>query len=1180
MKPYDHAKIEKKWQSYWEKKKLNVARENTKKPKFYGLIEFPYPSGDGLHVGHIRSNTAMDIIARKRRAEGFEVLYPIGWDAFGLPTENYAIKTGIQPSIVTKNNTNIFRKQLKALGFSFDWSREVNTTDPEYYKWTQWIFLKFLEKGLAYKKKMAINWCPKDKIGLANEEVVDGKCERCGTVVEKREKEQWMLAITKYADRLDRDLDPKRVLIGTRNPAKVKMIRACFAGVAGIELVTFDDIPKVDDSALVEGDDFLENAKKKSEFYFQKTGLPTISTDHILWIEKWPENNGFMVHMRKHANPTSQRATDEEVVTFLKNFLTGVGGESKANFHYAVAYTDEKGTFVKDEVPANYILQNNEQAKSYWPGYPTEALLKDAKTGVFKADQSDEVRYVRIAKMFKEHFVSRILGDKTPIEYLEKIRIQQKNWIGRSEGVNFKCTIKDLGIDVEMYNSVPQTYRAETFTVIAPEHALVPRLVAGTKYEKPVMDFVAQLKLKRAEKDFDAEKEMEGIFIGRYIENYAGTGRDLPIWIASYVVADYGTGIVNASVHDERDYKFAKKFNIPLHPVAEPLFVKTDGVDAARKNLPFIEREVISAIVKHWSEDKYIGLKWKKVDWDTFITGGVEKGQTPEEAARMEVMEETGYKNLKLIRKLSRTHSKFFHVPKNENRFAHFDNFLFQLVDEEKLEISNEEMAKHEVVWLTPKELETFRLPEGHRLIWGEVQGIEKPVIKNGILTEPAEFKGREWNEVRTDIIDYLVKEGYASRAVHYKLRDWVFSRQRYWGEPIPVIHCDVCGVVPVPEKDLPVKLPKVKNYKPTDTGESPLSAIDKWVNVKCPKCKGPAKRETDTMPNWAGSSWYYIAYAMHKNLKSKILNLKSSGNLFRYWLPVDWYNGGMEHTTLHLLYSRFWHKFLFDLKLVPTSEPYLKRTSHGLILGEGGAKMSKSVGNVVNPDTLIKQFGADTLRLYEMFMGPFDQHIAWSTESMIGPRRFLEKVWKLFQKTEITNSKKQIAGKLQATNYKLQTLLHRTIKKVGDDIEAMRFNTAVSAIMILVNEMEKEESVSRVDYESVLKLLSPFVPHITEELWFGLGNNPTSSRLRGARKSIHLESWPVFDPIIARKGAKTIAISVNGKMRATMEVEGELNEGEAREKSLAMPEIKKWTDGKEIKRVIYVKDRLINIVV
>lgn len=1164
MKEYDHKKIESKWQKYWESKKLNQAKDFSKKKKFFGLIEFPYPSGSGLHVGHIRSNTAMDIIARKRRAEGYEVMYPIGWDAFGLPTENYAIKTGIHPAIVTKQNTNNFRNQLKALGFSFDWSREINTTDPSYYRWTQWIFLRFLEKGLAYKKKMAINWCPNDKIGLANEEVVDGKCERCGTVVEKKDKEQWMLAITKYADRLDKDLDRKRILIGTRNEAKVKMIKTCFSNVPGLELISLGDLPNVDDSALVEGDDFKENAKLKSEFYFRQTGIPTISTDHILWIEKWPENNGFMIHMRKHANPKSERATDEEVLSFFKNFISGVGGSSKANFHYAISFTDAKGTMVVDEVPHHYILQS-EQSKQYWPGYPAEALLKDVDTGVFKSEQPDDVRYAKVKDLLEKKFAPRIFGGGAPIDYLEKIKIQQKNWIGRSEGVNFKCKIKDLNLEVEMYNSVPQTYRAETFTVIAPEHKLIHQLVVGTKYEEPVLKFIEELKRKRSDKDFDAEKEMEGIFTGRYIENYAGTGRDLPIWIASYVVADYGTGIVNASAHDERDYKFAKKFGIPLRPVAEHLSVKTEGFDAVRMDLPLVEREAISAIVKHWSEDKYIGLKWKKADWDTFITGGVEKGQTSEEAARAEIMEETGYQNFKLVKKLARMHSQFFHVPKNENRFAHFDNFLFQLTDGERKEVSDEEKAKHEVVWLTKEELETFRLPEGHRLIWEQVLGVEKPIIKNGILTEPEEFKGREWNEVRADIIDYLEKKGFAKRSVNYKLRDWVFSRQRYWGEPIPVIHCEKCGIVPVPEKNLPVKLPDVKNYKPTDTGESPLSTISKWVNVGCPRCKGKARRETDTMPNWAGSSWYYLAYAMNKNLNSKKLDLKYSADLLKYWTPVDWYNGGMEHTTLHLLYSRFWHKFLFDIGLVPTNEPYIKRTSHGLILADGGVKMSKSLGNVVNPEELIKTFGADTLRLYEMFIGPFDQPVAWSTESMIGPRRFLEKVFRLKAKV----NSKNVSGS-ESKNLDLDVLLNRTVKKVDEDIESMRFNTAVSALMVLVNDFEKRDSISKFNYEILLRILAPFAPHITEELWSQLGH----------KKSIHVEPWPKYNFKLISQGRVTIVVQINGKVRANLVVDGDLSEEDVKKQAMLLPEVKKWLSSGSVKREIYVKGRLLNFVV
>lgn len=804
---YNHAKIETKWQKYWEKNKFYRASDKSSK-NYYTLVEFPFPSGAGLHTGHTRSYTAMDAVSRKKRAEGYNVLFPIGWDAFGLPTENYAIKTGIQPQKATKQNTDVFRRQLKSLGISFDWSREVNTTDPKYYKWTQWIFLQMYKKGLAYKSKMLINWCPKDKIGLANEEVVNGCCERCGTIVEKREKEQWMLAITKYADRLDKDLDT--------------------------------------------------------------------------------------------------------------------------------------------------------------------------------------------------------------VDYWDKIKIQQRNWIGRSEGVNFKCVVKDLDIKLEMYNSVPQSYFAETFTVIAPDHPLVPQLVKGTKYEKDVMDFVRDIEKRKAANKFDTEKEMEGIFTGRYIKSFADTGKDLPIWIASYVVSTYGTGIVNCSAHDTRDFAFAKKYDIPLHPVTFP----ADPVEALKvKNLEYC-----------YAKDP------------------------------------------------------------------------------------------------------------------------------NGVMHEPKQFEGRRWKEVREDVINHLVKNDLAERKVNYKLRDWVFSRQRYWGEPIPLIHCEKCGWQPVPEKDLPVKLPAVKKYEPTDDGESPLAAISSWVNTKCPKCKGKAKRETDTMPNWAGSSWYYLRYVDPKNSKVFADKEKISN-----WMPVDWYNGGMEHTTLHLLYSRFWHKFLYDIGAVDTIEPYQKRTSHGLVMAEDGIKMSKSKGNVINPDDLVKLYGADTLRVYQFFMGPFDQAIAWDTNNMIGSRRFIERVFNM------GIGLKKEGGSISKET---ESLIHRTIKKVGEDIENLGFNTAISALMILLNALEKE-NIDASHYEILLKLIAPFAPHIADEMWSTFGH----------KKSIHLEAWPQFDQIKLVSDSFKITIQINGKLRGVLETNN-TEEAFVLNAVMEKPEIKKHLEGKEILKTIYIKNRLVNYVV
>ncbi len=810
---YDHNKIEKKWQTRWEKQQVFAAKNNDVRKKFYALIEFPYPSGEGLHVGHPRSYTAMDIVARKRRMEGYNVLYPIGFDSFGLPTENYAIKTGRPPAEITKENIANFTRQLKRLGFSFDWDRAVTTSDPAYYRWTQWIFLQLFKHGLAYKAKMPINWCPACKIGLANEEVVNGGCERCGAPVEEREREQWMLAITKYADK------------------------------------------------LLEG-------------------------------------------------------------------------------------------------------------------------LKD-------------------------------------VDYIERAKVQQQNWIGRSEGVQYKQRVKDLGIEVEAYDSVPQTFMAQTFAVIAPEHPLVKKLVQGTEYEKSVTQFVHEYARRKRGGKLDLEKEMDGIFTGRYVDNPFGTG-DLPIWIASFVVYEYGTGFVNCSAHDERDFAFAKKYGIPLKPVMFPK-------DAERA------KEV------------------KSLD------------------------------------------------------FCYHHN-------------------------------------------------------EEGILQEPKEFHGRKWGEVREDIINYIEKNGFGYRKVQYKLRDWVFSRQRYWGEPIPLVYCEACVAwVPLPEDQLPLELPRVEKYQPTDTGESPLAAMHDWVQTTCPRCGGPAQRETDTMPNWAGSSWYFLRYCDPDNKKEF-----ASKESLQYWTPVDWYNGGMEHVVLHLLYSRFWNLFLYDIGVVPTKEPYTKRTSHGLIMAEDGEKMSKSRGNVVNPDAVIEQVGADTLRLYEMFMGPFDQTVPWSTDGIMGVRRFVEKVWRLFERygeVELPNG--------SSTSDSIDRLLHKTIKKVTEDIEAMKFNTAISAMMIFVNEAQAS-GITKEQGEVFLKILSPFAPHVAEELWEQLGH----------KESISRESWPTYDPALCVDEEVELVIQVNGKLRDRVRVPVDITEENAKARALMSDKIKPWIEGKKIEKVVFVKGRLVNIVV
>lgn len=842
MKEYNPQKIEPKWQKYWEKTAMYQAKDFDKRPKKYILIEFPYPSGDGLHVGHVRSYSALDAVARKKRMEGYNVLYPIGWDAFGLPTENYAIKTGIHPEKVTKKNTEIFRKQLKRLGLSFDWSREINTTDPKYYKWTQWIFLKFFEKGLAYKNKIPINWCPSCKTGLANEEVVNGRCERCKTEVERREISQWMLKITAYAERLLKDLEK--------------------------------------------------------------------------------------------------------------------------------------------------------------------------------------------------------------VDYLDKIKAQQINWIGRSEGTTVKFRILDSQLQIEVFTTRVDTLFGVTALVIAPEHKLIEVLKNQIKNWDEVQEYIIQAKKKSELERTDLEKEKTGMPLKGIFAVNPANNEKIPVWVGDYVIGTYGGGAVMVvPAHDKRDYVFAKKYGLEIRKVIKPRQKKA-VLPTGKQNTKYKPDEVF-------------------VDYGILINSGQFSGMTSEKAIK--------------------------------------------------------------------------------------------------------------------EITKWLEKQGLGKASVQYKLRDWVFSRQHYWGEPIPLVFCENCkkeverlkkegreknekfsigemlnpGWVSVPDSNLPVTLPRVEKYKPTGTGESPLAAIKDWVNTKCPKCGGPARRETDTMPNWAGSSWYFLRYCDPHNDKS-LADYKK----LEYWLPVDLYNGGMEHTTLHLLYSRFWHKFLYDIGVVPTPEPYAKRRSHGIVLAEDGRKMSKSFGNVINPDEVVEGYGADSLRLYEMFMGPFDQAINWSTQGLEGCYRFLKRIWALFF------NKNKIGEK---TTKELLQKLHQTIKKVGDDLENMKFNTAVASMMSFVNLwQEKDNVLSKEDAEKFLKILAPFTPHICEELWQFLGH----------KNSIFKEKWPEYDPKLVKKETFELVIQINGKVRDKVEVDADISEEEAKKIVLKREKIKKWIGNQKPKKVIFVKGKLINIVI
>nr|MBA3706149.1 class I tRNA ligase family protein [Bacteroidota bacterium] len=705
-----------------------------------------------------------------------------------------------------------------------------------------------------------------------------------------------------------------------------------------------------------------------------------------------------------------------------------------------------------------------------------------------------------------------------------------------------------------IFTTRPDTIFGATYLVLAPEHPLVKHFIHQASNATEIDDYLKKTSDKSEIERTTEGKEKSGVEIKGVKAINPATGEEIPIYVADYVLAHYGTGAIMAvPAHDERDFEFAKKFNLQIREVLAPYFVDPDNLPV--KGKPVQRRNNIRCIIKHWSEDKYLCIKWKPEHYGGktyLVTGGVEEGEDPIKSAIREIQEETGYQNVKFVQDVPGTfHAEYYAGHKGVNRYAVVKAFVFDLENGEHKEKSDEDKKLHDNVWVSKTDLKKEVQGAEVAFLLDRFLGNDKPYTGEAELINSGKFSGMKSEEAKKAI----TKSVGGKIVTTYKLRDWIFSRQRYWGEPIPMIHCDKCGWVPVPEKDLPVKLPDVKNYLPTDTGESPLAQITKWVNTKCPQCKGPAKRETDTMPNWAGSSWYYLRYADPHNKKAFAARKKLDS-----WIPVDWYNGGMAHTTLHLLYSRFWHKFLYDLKLVPEAEPYQKRTSHGLIMAEGGEKMSKSKGNVVNPDPITETYGADTLRLYEMFMGPFDQPVAWSMEGIIGPRRFLEKVWRLQEK---------VVPKWPF-DAELESIIHKTIKKVSDDIEAMSFNTAVSSMMILVNEMDKKEKIALSYYKHVLQLLAPFAPFITEEIWANLGN----------KKSIHLEDWPKYSEAKMKTAEIKIIVQVNGKMRGEFMASPEISENEAEQKAQNVPGIEKWIEGKEVKRVVYVKGRLVNIVI
>lgn len=946
MKSYNPHDIEPKWQSIWAETGIYKAIDFDERPKYVMLTEFPYPSGDGLHSGHAREYTLGDVMARYKRMQGYNVLYPMGYDAFGLPTENYAIKTGVSPQEATATNVANFRKQFDSLGMSIDWDRQVNTTDPDYYRWTQWLFLQFHKAGLAYQKEMAINWCPKEKTGLANEEVVNGRHERCGTLVEKKLLKQWMLGITQYADRL----------------------------------------------------------------------------------------------------------------------IDGLKG----------------------------------------------------------------------------------------LDYPDRISSQQVNWIGRSEGAEIDFTAGDQTITV--YTTRPDTLAGATFMVLAPEHPAVQAITTAEqkgKVESYIKAAQAQSEIART----DDTREKTGVATGAHAINPL-TGKEIPVYIADYVLMGYGTGAIMAvPAHDQRDFEFAAKYQIPVVQVIAPEY--TDDINPPKPNEELIERTVVQVVVKHPTENKILILQMPDNNDAkySFVTGGIDDGEEPIEAAIREMQEETGYKNVKQASLLGNDYfGRFYHVGKQVNRRAHFINVLVELADLDQDEVPAEEAAKHTPIWIAIDGADAYMLWHTTKRILEQIRGNGVAVADPGLLINSGEFDGMESTEAKSKITEYLEKQGVARKAVKYRLRDWIFSRQHYWGEPIPIIHCDTCGAVPVPEDQLPVVLPTVESYEVGENGESPLAAIGDWVNVDCPQCGAAAKRETDTMPNWAGSSWYYLRYFDAHNDQAF-----ADPEKLKYWGAIDMYLGGMEHTTLHLLYSRFWHQFFYDQKLVPTPEPYTARRGQGIVLAADGRKMSKSIGNVINPTDVIAKTGADALRLYILFMAPYDESTAWSDEHLAGVSRFLYRAWDLLQKPVAES----------ADTLEMDRIVHKTIQKVTEHLDQMRFNTAVSALMECVNALNKQESLTPTVARQLTILLAPFAPHIAEEVWAELGE----------KESVHLAGWPAFDPKLVVDDVVEVAIQVNGKLRGTMPATADANKEELEAAAKEVDSVVKHLEGKEIIKTIVVLGKMVSIV-
>lgn len=998
MKPkasarYDHVKVEKKWQKAWDANKTYSTEKPGKKPKMYVLDMFPYPSGAGLHVGHPRGYIGSDVYARMQRMKGFNVLHPMGFDSFGLPAEQYAIQTKKHPGPFTDKLVAQYKQQLEIIGFSYDWDREVSTHRPEYYKWTQWIFLKLYDAWYDTKKNKA---------------------------------------------------------------RAIKELVAMFekGGTKGVHAVT--------------------------------------DTEMTFSAKEW------------------KAFSKREQQDVLMHYRIAYEGFAEVN------WCEELGTVLANDE----IIDSPNGPVSERGGYP---VVKKAMRQWF----------MRITA-----YADRLLADLEPLDWPANIKEIQKNWIGKSEGSEIEFQIPQVQSSVSVFTTRADTLFGVTYIVLAPEYPMLSTWQNVITNWDEVQQYGKSVAQKDETERTSTDKPKTGVQVKGLTAINPANGEEVPVWIADYVLAGYGTGAVMAvPAHDQRDFEFAKTYQLPIKEVVEPLYKKNEGKDAVREGDPFKKRHAAVAIIKHWSEDKYLCLNWKKADWRGFVIGGIESGEAAADAAAREIVEETGYTSAKLVREVEGiVHAQFYHAVKEENRWAHFHPVVFELENENRVEIADEEKAIHDVVWVSREDVEQYMSwVEDMKLIWRRSFNTSASTQK-GVLVNSGAFSGMVSEEANKEIT-----KAVGGRIVtKYKMRDAIFARQRYWGEPIPLRHNANGIITPVKEKELPLQLPSVKSYEPSGNGESPLAGVKAWVQEGY---------ETNTMPGWAASSWYFLRYMDPQNGKA-FAGEKS----INYWKDVDMYVGGAEHATGHLLYSRFWHKFLFDMGYVPTREPFKALRNQGMIGGADGRKMSKRWGNVVNPDDVVKLYGADSLRLFEMFLGPFESHLPWSTEGIIGSRRFIERVWRLAER--VTEGKSDAGA---------ERLLHKTIKKVSEDINKFAFNTAVSALMILLNEFEKT-AVGRKDFDLFLQLLAPFAPHVTEELWSGSG-------------SIHTSAWPKHNSKYLIEDKVIIGVQVNGKVRAELTVAANASKEDVESLALGLPRVQELLKGMAVKKVIVVPGRVINIV-